>query len=198
MQKSNIIITLLALVIIVIIVIYFTGILSLLNIYPTQQNTKNTNLGLQPLPEASLIRSIAFEEATNQLSTFLLENKGVSSNYSIYYIRGTNLTSDGRALKWMFGIKYQNQSALMYYDQTGWQSIMWQGNLPENEIVIGSILSPSGIIQKNIGIIFGSTPIQNSSIERLELNNGIYTLTVYRQDVKQIFSFDAVSGVLIP
>ncbi|MGD1005008.1 MAG: hypothetical protein ABR887_06240 [Methanoregulaceae archaeon] len=198
MRKANIIITLLALVIILVIVIYFTGIPSLFNFYPTQQNSKNINLGLQPLPEAGLIRPIAFEEAVNQLSTFLLENKGISSNYSIYYIRGTNLENDGRALKWMFGITYENQSAMMYYDQAGWQSILWQGGLPEKEIVIGSILSPSEIIQKNIGIIFGSNPSQNNRIERLELNNGIYTLTVYRQDMKQIFSFDAVSGVLIP
>ena len=149
-------------------------------------------------PKLSLIRPIAFEEALNQLSTFFLEKKGVSSNYSIYYIRGTNLENDGRALKWMFGIKSENQSTMMYYDQAGWQSILWQGGLPEKEIVIGSILSPSEIIRKNIEIMFGSTPSQNNRIERLELNNGIYTLTVYRQDMKQIFSFDAVSGVLIP
>jgi hypothetical protein len=199
MRRPDIILFLLSLVIIWIVVVsYLAATGPSTTLLSGQQNAKKIDIGLLPLPEAGQFRSVAFEEAVEQLPSFLLENRGVSSNITIHYMRANNLDYDGKASKWLLGIRYDNESALMYYDASGWQSVPWKGELPEREIIVGSFIPPGELIRKNTGIIASSNPTQKDLIKRMELGNGIYTVTVYQQDKQQTLVFDAGSGALIP
>ena len=140
----------------------------------------------------------ALEYVVDQIPSALIETKGVSSNITIHYIRGITIDTEGRATKWAFGIRYGNQSTLLYYDVSGWQWIPWQGEFPGQEIRNGSFTPPKDLVRKNIGILFGSTPEQKDQIQLLELGNGIYTITLNRQEKQQILLFDATTGALIP
>ncbi|MCX6692315.1 MAG: hypothetical protein NTW33_09795 [Methanoregula sp.] len=199
MRRSTILAILLTLVIILLVsVTYLGGKLATPNTPSTTQTTIRPDVGLLPLPDAGQPKPIALEYVVDQIPSALIETKGVSSPITIHYIRGNNIDTEGRATKWAFGIRYENQSALLYYDVSGWQWVPWQGEYPGQEIRTGSFTPPKDLVRKNIGILFGSTPLQTDQIQLLELGNGIYTVTLNRQDSKQILLFDATTGALIP
>jgi hypothetical protein len=199
MRRNEIILFFLALVIILLVfVIYLAGTSSDITPQVNAQNIKKSDAGLLYLPNASQPRPIAFEDVVDQIPSFLFETKGVSSNITIHYIRGNNIDTEGRATKWVFGIQYDNQSTLMYYDVSGWQSVPKQGGFTEQDIKTGTLIPPTDLVRKNLGILFGSTLVQKDQIQLLELSNGIYTVTVNRLENQQIFLFDAKTGALIP
>ena len=199
MRRSNILILLLTLVI-----IWLVSVTYLVGTPPTPNTPMNTqtiikpDVGLLLLPDAGQPQPIALEYVVDQIPSALLETKGIAPIITIHYIRGNNIDTDGRATKWAVGIRYENQSALLYYDVSGWQRIPWQGEFPGQEIRNGSFTPPKDLVRKNIGILFGSTPLQKDQIQLLELGNGIYTVTLNRQDRQQILLFDATTGALIP
>ncbi|WAC05211.1 MAG: hypothetical protein OS112_00880 [Methanoregula sp.] len=199
MRRNDIVLFLLALVIVWFAsVIYLAGTSSDITPQVNAQNIKISDVGLIYLPDAGQPQPFAFEDVIDQIPSYLVETKGVSSNVTTHYIRGTNIDTDGKATKWVFGIRYDNQSALMYYDVSGWQSVPWQGGFPEQEIRNGTFFSPTDLVRKNSGILFGSTPVQKDQVQLLELGNGVYTVTVNRLENRQIFLFDAKTGALIP
>jgi hypothetical protein len=199
MRRSKIFALLLTLVIIWLVsVTYLVGNPDTPN---TQVNTPpiiKPDGGLLLLPDAGQPRPIALEYVIDRIPSNLIETRGISSHVTIHYVRGNNIDTEGRATKWAIGIRYENQSALLYYDVSGWQWIPWQGEFPGPEIKTGSFTPPKDLVSKNIGILFGSTPLQKDQIQLLELQNGIYTVTLNREDRQQILLFDATTGALIP
>jgi hypothetical protein len=199
MRRSNIFALLLILVVIwLVAVAYLAGTPVTPNTPLNTQTIIKQDMGLLFLPDAGQPRPIALEYVVDQIPSALLETKGIAPNITIHYIRGNNIDTDGRATKWAVGIRYENQSALLYYDVSGWQRIPWQGEFPGQEIRNGSFTPPKDLVRKNIGILFGSAPLQKDQIQLLELGNGIYTVTLNRQDRQQILLFDATTGALIP
>lgn len=198
MRRSTILAILLTLVIIWLVsVTYLVGTPATPNTPSTTQTIIRPDVGLLFLPEGGQPKPIALEYVFDQVPSALIETKGVSSNITIHYIRGNTIDTEGGATKWAFGIRYENQSALLYYDVSGWHSVPWQGEFPGQEIRNGSFVPPKDLVRKNIGILFGSAP-QKDLIQLLELGNGIYTVTLKRQDRQQILLFDATTGALIP
>jgi hypothetical protein len=199
MRRSSSIILLIAIVIIGLLVITFlTGNPSFGDKSSDSQFSKNSDRGLQTLPDTPPPFLTTFEEAMNQLHQYLRETAGPSSNFTIHYIRGTDLDNEGRASKWLFGVRYDNQSVLMYFDSSGWRSVPWEGAAPEKEIIPGSFVPPKGIIKYTNGLLSGSDEAQKDLIQRLDLINGRYIVTIIRQEKQQIFVFDAGTGALIP
>jgi hypothetical protein len=199
MRRSSSIILLIAIVIIGLLVITFlTGNPPFGDRSSDSQFSKNSDVGLQPLRDTPPPLLTTFEEAMKQLHQNLRETAGPSSNFTIHYIRGTNLDNEGRASKWLFGVRYDNQSVLMYFDASGWRSVPWEGAAPEKEIIPGSFVPPKGIIEYTIGLLSGSDQAQKDLIQRLDLINGKYTVTIIQQGKQQIFVFDAGTGALIP
>lgn len=199
MRRNQIILFLLALVIIWLVsVTYLAGTHSDTTPLGNAQNIKKSDVGLLYLPDAGQLQPIAFEDVFDQIPSFLVETKGVSSNVTIHYVRGTNIDTEGRATRWVFGIRYDNQSTLLYFDVSGWQSVPSQVGFPEQDIRTGTFISPADLIRKNSGILFGSAPMQKDQIQLLELGNGRYTATTNLRENKQILLFDAKTGALIP
>jgi hypothetical protein len=199
MRRSGIFILLfMFLVLSIVIAGYFGGLGLFSGLQSSQQTATKVNVGLLPLTNNGQSPSIAFEDAIGQISMILLEREGVSSNFTIHYIRGKDLDHAGYASKWMFGVRYENRSTLAYYDKAGWTLVPWQGGLPDSEIVTGTFIAPKEIIGRNSALIFGDNPPQGEWIQKLELENGRYTVIVYRQGTTRVLLFDAVSGGLIP
>jgi hypothetical protein len=199
MRRSNIFILLLTLVVIWLIsVAYLAGTPSTPNTPANTQTIFKPDVGLLPFLDAGQPKPVALEDVIDQIPSALIETRRVSSNITIHYIRGNNIDTEGRATKWAFGVSYENESALLYYDMSGWQWIPWQGEFPGQEIINGSFIPPKDLVRKNIGILFGPTPTQNDQLPLLELGDGVYTVTLNRQDSKQILIFDATTGALIP
>jgi len=199
MRRSSITILLIATVIIGLVgIAYLTGVISFGNGTGDLQTDTNIDGGLRPVPDTTIPSSlITFEDALDQLQQHL---KGTpsSSNFTLHYIRGTDLDIQGRAAHWVFGVRYDNQSVLEYFDAPGWRSVSWEGAAPEKEIVGGSFVSPKSLIERNTGVLFASDPKQEGLIKRIDLMNGKYTVILERQGTPQTFVFDAGSGGLIP
>ncbi len=200
MRRSSITILIIVAVIIGVVgIAYFTGTIPFGNRAEDLQTGMDADAGLQPVPETPDSRQSSLTTlnvALDQLHQYLLATPS-SSNFTLHYIRGTDIDFNGRAAHWVFGVRYGNQSVLMYFNAHGWQSVSWEGAAPEKEIVDGSYLSPTGILKQNAGTLYISDPKQEGLIKRLELMNGKYTITIERQGMQQTFVFDAGSGVLI-
>jgi len=198
MHRSSITILLIAAVIIVLVgIAYFTGAISFGNRAEDLQTDTGADAGLQPVPDTTQSSLTTLKAALDQLSRRLQATPS-SSNFTLHYIRGTDLDVSGRAAHWVFGVRYDNQSVLMYYDAPGWRSASWEGAVPEKEIVAGSFVSPSKVINRNAGILYASDPQREGLIKRMDLMNGKYMVTMERQGTKQTFVFDAALGELIP
>ena len=198
MHRSSITILLIAAVIIVLVgIAYFTGAISFGNRAEDLQTDTDADAGLQTVSGTTQSSLTTFEEAQDQLQQHL---KGTpsSSNFTLHYIRGTDLDVSGRAAHWVFGVRYDNQSVLMYYDAPGWRSASWEGAAPEKEITIESFTSPRSVIRRNAELLSGGDPVEKILIRRLELGNGKYRITMERRGTERIFVFDAGSGELIP
>jgi len=161
------------------------------------QNITTVNVGLRIIPDTSQSRRIAFEEAIEQLPNAQLGSMEPLSKFTIHYFRGRDLDYEGQASTWLFGVRTDNRSALMYYDASGWQSTPWDGGESEREIIPGSYISPGDIIRNNTGLISGSDQTQKGLIKHMDLINGRYMVTITRQEKQEIFVFDADSGALI-
>jgi len=199
MRRSSITILLITVIIIGLVgIAYFTGTIPFGNKAEDVQTDGDADIGLLPVPQVTSQSSLTtLKEALDQLQQHL---KGTpsSSNFTLHYIRGTDLDVSGQAAHWVFGVKYDNQSVLMYFDAPGWRSVSWEEAVPEKEIVEGSFVSPTKVIMRNAGILYASDPMQEGLIKRMDLMNGKYTVTMERQGTRQTFVFDAGSGVLIP
>ena len=201
MHRSSITILLITAVIIGLVgIAYFTGTIPFANRPADVQTNTNADAGLRKVPDTpdtAQSTLTTFGDALDQLRQYLQATPS-SSNFTLHYIRGTDLDVSGGAAHWVFGVRYDNQSVLLYFDAPGWRSVSWEGAVPEKEIVDGSYVSPRGIFRQNAGTLYASDPKQEGLIRRLELMNGKYTITIERQGMQQTFAFDAGSGELIP
>ena len=198
MHRSSITILLIAAVIIGLVgIAYFTGAIPFANRPADVQTNTNADAGLQTVPDTTQSSLTTLKAALDQLSQRLQATPS-SSNFTLHYIRGTDLDFSGRAAHWVFGVRYDNRSVLMYFDAPGWRSVSWEGAVPEKEIVADSFVSPSKVINRNAGILYASDPQKEGLIKRMDLMNGKYTITMERQGRQQTFVFDAASGELIP
>jgi hypothetical protein len=199
MRRSHIFALLLTLVVIWLVsVTYLVGTPVTTKPLVNTQTIIKPDVGIIPVPDTGQPQPITLEYVVEQIPSSLIETKGITPNITIHYIRGNNIDTEGRATKWVVGIRYENQNALLYYDVSGWQRIPWMGEFPMQEIRIGSFTPPKDLVRINSGILFGSTPLQKDQIQLLELGNGIYTVTLNRQDTQHILLFDATTGALIP
>lgn len=200
MRRSSITILLIAVIIIGILgFAYFSGTIPFENRAAEDlQAHSEADTGLQRVPQGTSQSSLTtLGDALDQLRQYLNATPS-SSKYTLHYIRGTELDFSGRAAHWVFGVRYDNQSVLMYFDAPGWRSVPWEGALPEKEIGEGSFVSLARFINRNADILYASDPQREGLIRRMDLMNGKYTITMERQGMQQTFVFDAASGELIP
>lgn len=98
------------------------------------------------------------------------------SAYSIHYIQGTSVTSEGNAIHWIIGIKKGNSKLIFNYDSESQSIDPWPAWLPVESIDLDKIMMPECFFLKEQKI---QNLFQNSeTIYSLELIGTTYRVNV--------------------
>jgi hypothetical protein len=142
---------------------------------------------------------ISFEDARQTLREYGsgLSNQSVNVK-TVYYMLSRDVDGSGNATSWIFGISHQRGTEFLVYDNTGWETIPWNATPNSEPIDLDTIVSPDRLLIENKAVISGNS----SSLilpERmdLELQRGVYTLTITSSDSNRNLKFNATTGVLI-
>lgn len=152
-----------------------------------------TELRVVPLTGNNTIpESYMLEDAVAAITTNYQNQAGTGAqNFSICYIKGTNVDVSGKAQHWLFGIREGNLTTMRVYDHHGISRMTWKQWLPDQEIDTKTILPP----EKIIGIAYPGNQIVTNL--ELEVSNGEYTVTAPLGEKPREFTINATSGVLI-
>ena len=162
-------------------------------VLPGSESTKQ-NTGLVQVTNTVETSRISFEEAYQKLEGYKIN--GTTNGKTIYYIIAKNMDESGNATSWVFGINQGPGAKLLVYDKTGFTTFNWSTHIPE-KIALDQIVYPDTLFTRNKAIIV-TTPSQTGSERRdLELQQGIYTLTIYSGSTNRILTFNATTGALI-
>jgi len=163
---------------------------------PAQPAVNNTsvNVGIVPVAGSIPRESFTIEEAASAVTGKMREQEsGGTQEHPVYYIKGDNVDTSGKAERWIFGVREDNRTSMLMYDRTGVVTIPLNGaDLPTQEINISGILSPANIIKiaypqnQNITGTFG-----------LRISEGEYTLTAPSGSQPREYMIDATTGVLM-
>jgi hypothetical protein len=133
---------------------------------------------------------ISYEEALQKFGDYTIHDTAEAK--TIYYIVAKDVDETGKATSWVFGINTGAGGNLLVYDRTGWTVFPWSPHIPE-KIALDQVVSPSNLFAKNRNTIVSGP----SDRRDLELQQGIYTLTIYSGSSNRILTFNATTGALI-
>ena len=141
---------------------------------------------------------ISFEVALQNLKDYRTDSPNGSENIKkIYYILAKDVDASGNAVSWAFGVKNTTTPEMFIYNGKGWTVIPWIiTTLPSKEISVENIVSPGNLFTKNKAIIL-SSPSSIPERRDLELQEGIYKLTLYSGSTSRMLIFNATTGALI-
>jgi hypothetical protein len=163
---------------------------------PGDQNPQQ-NGGLTQVIKPVEVSRISFEEAKAKLIEYRLNeiNEPVNAK-TLYYMRSRDVDGSGNATGWIFGVYNGPKAEFLIYDRTGWTTIA-NATLPSEEIVLDNIVSPDFLFKKNKEIISGNPSPAIPERWDIELQRGIYKLTITSGSSNRILSFNATTGALI-
>lgn len=147
-------------------------------------------------PYEEIPEKMHFQDALSSLHSMNLT--GDDSEVTIHFIRGENLSIDGSASLWIFGVKqhrthYFVQISPMYHD-----IIPWRAWLPRDEIDFTRIISPDRLLEMNRQLLQNTYHIDETiQIGELELANRVYVITSTDSGETTILKLDAVSGRIL-
>ena len=144
---------------------------------------------------SSLHMTYTLDDAESAVLQVYQTQTGVNAqNESIFYIRGDQVDSSGKAERWIFGISQGNISSMMVYDSKGVSTLAMPPGLPAPENIPSPILSPEDIMK--IASSSSGAGLLNLNGSSLELMNGQYTVTGSGSGQKGIV-INAPTGELI-
>jgi hypothetical protein len=164
---------------------------------PPENQTSQQNTGLSQINIQVDNSHISFEEAKAKLVEYRLNNLNEPVNANlVYYMRSKDVDGSGNATGWTFGIYNGNKSEFLVYDRTGWTTIA-NATLPSEEIVLDSVVTPGSVFSQNKAVISGNPSLAIPERRDIELQQGIYKLTITSGSTTRILSFNATTGALI-
>jgi hypothetical protein len=83
---------------------------------------------------------------------------------------------------------------MIIYDRTGWTVISWAGPLPQQQISTEAIVPLGRLFQDNRALL-GQSP---ESERQVEVYNNTYRISILNGKVSMVYTFDAMTGALIP
>ena len=163
---------------------------------PNQTAQKNS--GFTQITRSADASRISFDEARQNFREYETDILNEPENRTaVYYILAREVDGSGNAMSWIFGVRKGTGSELVVFDRSGWTTIPWSTRLPSEVIDIDSIASPDMVFRQNNAVIIGKTPPSVSERRDLELQRGVYTLTLTSDGTGRIFRFNATTGGLI-
>ena len=164
---------------------------------PFANQTSGQNAGLSQITLQSDTTLISFEEATAKLIDYRSSELYEPVNAkTVYYMRSKNVDGSGNATSWIFGVYNRDEAVFLVYDRTGWTTIA-NATLPSEEIVLDNVVSPVFLFNKNKEMISRDQSPTIPEWQDLELQRGIYKLTITSGSKTRIFTFNATTGALI-
>jgi hypothetical protein len=140
---------------------------------------------------------ISFEEAKEKLVEYQINNLIEPVNgKKVYYLRSRDVDGSGNATGWTFGIYNGNEAEFLVYDRTGWTTIA-NATLPSEEIVLDKIVSPGRLFSQNKAVLAGNPSLAIPEQRDIELQRGIYKITITSGNAGRIITFNATTGALI-
>jgi hypothetical protein len=108
-----------------------------------------------------------------------------------------DIDGSGNASVWIFGVSRRNGAEFLVYEKTGWTKIPWNTTLPSEAIILDTIVSPGSLFSQNKAMIPSNPSLAIPERWDLELQKGVYTLTITSGSSSRSLSFNATTGALI-
>jgi hypothetical protein len=158
------------------------------------EEKKEGGLSQVSIPEEN--SRISFEKARQELENYGMDSINETADVkTVYYIVAKDLDESGNAASWVFGINQGSVAKLLVYDRTGWTVFPWSIRVQE-EIALDQVTPPGTLFSRNKAAITGASQAVPERRD-LELQQGIYTLTIYSGSTNRILTFNATTGALI-
>jgi len=140
---------------------------------------------------------INFEKVKAELIAYRLEfiNDPITAK-TVYYMRSRDVDASGNATGWIFGVYKGSDAEFLVYDQSGWTTIR-NATIPSDTIVLDTIVSPDFLFKQNKELISGNPSPAIPERRDLELQRGVYKLTITSGSNSRILKFNATTGALI-
>jgi len=140
---------------------------------------------------------ISFEEAKASLIEFRLHEMNTPINSgSVHYLRIRDVDSSGNAAGWIFGVHNGREAEFLVYDRTGWTTIR-NVTLPDEEFALDSVVSPAVLFKQSTAVVLGDSPRSVPERRDIELQRGLYKLTITSDNTQRTLTFNATTGMLI-
>jgi hypothetical protein len=166
---------------------------------PPENQTPGKNTGLTQITVPVDSSRISFGEAQQSLREYGSESSTEPDNSnSVYYMLSRNIDGSGNASIWIFGVSRQSGAEFLIYEKTGWTSVPWNATtLPSEAINLDTIVSPGSLLSQNKAVISGNPSLAIPERWDLELQRGVYTLTITSGNSSRSLTFNATTGALI-
>lgn len=139
---------------------------------------------------------ISLENTIVVLNSHDLGGINQNGNYTIHYIHGEDIDSSGNAKTWLLAIKTNQSQFYFEYSDQNTRQYAWNETNISKPILVDKLIMPDRLFTSHRNLIediLGGTGITRKEIQ---LENGIYTLTVTKNAPKE-YLFDAYSGEII-
>ena len=168
-------------------------------VFPSFGEQKKQEGGLTQVTVPVESARISFEEAYQKLKEYRMDSsRGSAESKRIYYFSAKDVDDSGNATSWVFGVKNITTNELLIFNGKRWTVIPWIiTTLPSEEIAVDQIVLPGNLFSRNKAVILSNSKAKISERKDLELQKGIYKLTIYTGSASTILSFNATTGELI-
>jgi hypothetical protein len=164
---------------------------------PSSDKITQQNGGLNQVIKPIEPSRISFEEAKAKLIEYRLNSLNELVNTTtVNYLRSRDVDESGNATGWIFGVFNGGIAEFLIYDRTGW-TIIGNATLPSEEINLDNIVSPDFLFRQNKEIISGNPSPVMPERRDIELQRGIYKITITSGSTNRILTFNATTGALI-
>jgi hypothetical protein len=161
-------------------------------------NTSGQNAGLTQITVPVDSSRISFGEAQQTLRDYGSESLNETGDgKTVFYMLSRDMDESGNAKSWIFGVSHQSRAEFLVYEKTGLTTIPWNGTLPPEKIDVETIVPPGRLFNQNKAVISGSPSTTIPGRMDLELQRGIYTLTITSGGSSRSLTFNATTGALI-
>jgi hypothetical protein len=116
---------------------------------------------------------------------------------TVNYLRSRDLDESGDATGWIFGVYNGDKAEFLTYDRTGW-TVIANATIPSEAIALDTVVSPDFLFTMNKEMISGNSSPAIPERRDIELQRGMYTLTITSGSTTRTLTFNATTGALIP
>jgi hypothetical protein len=159
--------------------------------------TSQQNGGLTEITPGSEGSRISFETAKQNFLEYQSESiNDTESRKNVNFLLSRDIDEQGTATSWIFGVSGDKGPVYLVNDVTGWTTIE-HVTLPSEKISLDTIVTPENLFKQNSEAILHGSSKAGSERWDLELQRGVYTLTITSGGSTRSLTFNATTGALI-